>query len=289
MITTYRPTDPLYAQQWHLAQIGSLGMFGADSTGIERIWSQYTGAGLRIGIWDDGVQANHWDLVSNYYSTLNITVLGLLNNGLPLTATSGHGTAVGGLMVADNNAQGGVGVAFDASVSLAATSAQNTRGAGSDRILSGHGVENLEGGSGNDRLTGDAAANRLSGADGNDTLIGGSGADTLVGGAGRDVFVFNAAIGSSNIDLIEGLSVGDDLIHLENNGIFAALRTTGALGAGAFNIGSRATEADDRILHDVATGQLWYDADGSGAAAAVQFATVSGLSGSLGAAQFVVI
>lgn len=182
-----------------------------------------------------------------------------------------------------------VGTTGAVKFSLASTSAQNTRGAGFDRILSGHGVENLEGGSGSDRLTGDAAANRIQGAAGNDTLVGGGGADTLVGGAGRDVFVFNAALGPSNIDLIEGFVVGEDLIHLENNTIFAALRTTGALGAGGFNTGSRAADPDDRILHDPATGHLWYDADGSGTAAAVQFATISGLSGRLSAAQFVVI
>ena len=56
MITTLRPTDPLYASQWHLAQIGSLGLLGADNVGIERVWSQHTGAGVRIGLWDDGVQ-----------------------------------------------------------------------------------------------------------------------------------------------------------------------------------------------------------------------------------------
>ena len=156
-------------------------------------------------------------------------------------------------------------------------------------MQAGHGVENLEGGSGADRLTGDAGANRLSGAAGNDTLTGGAGADTLVGGAGRDVLVFNAALGPTNIDFIEGFVVGEDLIHLENNAIFAALRTTGALAAGAFNTGTAATQADDRILFDQATGDLRYDADGTGAAAAIHFATLTGLTGSLGAAQFVVI
>lgn len=37
MITSYRPTDPLYTQQWHLAQVGSLGMFGPDRTGKVKV------------------------------------------------------------------------------------------------------------------------------------------------------------------------------------------------------------------------------------------------------------
>jgi Ca2+-binding RTX toxin-like protein len=48
------------------------------------------------------------------------------------------------------------------------------------------------------------------------------------------------------------------------------------LAAGAFNAGTEATEADDRIIYNADTGVLLYDADGTGATAAVQFATLTG-------------
>ena len=117
MSTSYTPEDPLFAGQWHFGMIGRLG-FGssADSAGIERIWSSVTGAGVAVGIWDDGVQASHWDLSANYNASKQVTVRGTLNNGQPLTSTDGHGTSVAGLIAADNNGLGGVGVAFDASV-----------------------------------------------------------------------------------------------------------------------------------------------------------------------------
>ena len=47
-------------------------------------------------------------------------------------------------------------------------------------------------------------------------------------------------------------------------------------------------DADDRILYDKATGALSYDADGSGAQAAVQFAVIDTKVALTGADFFVV-
>ena len=49
----------------------------------------------------------------------------------------------------------------------------------------------------------------------------------------------------------------------------------GALNPNAFATGSAAADADDRIVYNNATGQLFYDADGNGGIAAVQFATLA--------------
>lgn len=66
-------------------------------------------------------------------------------------------------------------------VSLAKTTAQDTRSAGLDRLLR---IENLIGTSAADRLTGNGVANKLFGGGANDTLAGAAGNDTLVGGPG---------------------------------------------------------------------------------------------------------
>ena len=47
---------------------------------------------------------------------------------------------------------------------------------------------------------------------------------------------------------------------------------TGWLKADAFHVGSRAADAEDRIIYDAAKGALYYDTDGAGGNAQVQFA-----------------
>ncbi|WJN59968.1 hypothetical protein OH686_14530 [Pseudomonas sp. SO81] len=103
-------------------------------------------------------------------------------------------------------------------VSLNSTSAQATKGSGSDTLIS---IENLAGSQYNDSLTGNAASNTLNGGAGNDRLIGGAGKDLLIGGAGNDTFVINAlsdsGLTSDNWDVIKDFMSGDkiDLSRLD--------------------------------------------------------------------------
>jgi hypothetical protein len=137
--------------------------------------------------------------------------------------------------------------------------------------LSGSANINATGQALNNVLVGNSGANVLNGASGDDTLDGGLGCDTLIGGAGRDLFVFDSALNSTtNVDTISDFNVVDDTIRLDHK-IFTAL-AVGALPSNAFVLGAKATHAADRILYDYRTGDLYYDADGSGAAAQVKFA-----------------
>ena len=125
---------------------------------------------------------------------------------------------------------------------------------------------NLTGNSLRNNLIGNAGANLLDGKAGNDTLQGREGADT---------YAFTSPLGAANIDLILGFSAADDTIRLENNGVFAGL-AAGALPAAAFALGTAARDAGDRIVYDQATGRLFFDADGNGAGAEIQFARLDG-------------
>ena len=147
-------------------------------------------------------------------------------------------------------------------------------------ILTGGVAINGTGNAQNNALTGNIAANVLKGGFGNDTLNGGDGDDTLfgdggndllTGGAGADRFRFQDASTPAmpTMSPTSRLAARDPL----ENAIFASLGA-GPLAAGAFVTGTAAADASDRIIYDAATGNLFYDSDGSGAGAALLFATL---------------
>jgi serralysin len=145
-------------------------------------------------------------------------------------------------------------------------------------------VENAIGGSGSDRITGNSAANAISGKSGadrlyglagNDVLAGGLGNDVLTGGPGKDYFVFDSKPNrSANMDRITDFRVIDNTIRLDD-AAFPGAGKVGALSAGAFWTGSKAHDTSDRIVYDSGTGALYFDADGTGSAAQVQFALLA--------------
>jgi Ca2+-binding RTX toxin-like protein len=150
--------------------------------------------------------------------------------------------------------------------------------------LAGNNAINLTGNSVNNCLLGGSGANVLNGGAGDDTLDGGWGNDTLVGGAGKDLFVFDTALGAGNVDTISGFVAVDDTIALSKS-IFTALAGA-VLDPSAFVAGLANQTASTRIVYQASTGALYYDADGSGAGAAVQFAKIVGISGALTANDF---
>ena len=148
-------------------------------------------------------------------------------------------------------------------------------GGDGDDVLSGNnGQDSITGGEGNDTLSGGNGNDRLFGGRGNDVMSGDLGADILTGGAGKDTFIFATKLGKANVDTITDFSVKDDTIHLSKS-IFRAVGKKGFLAKDAFTIGTKAQNADDRIVYNSKTGKLFYDADGNGdQAEIIHFATV---------------
>lgn len=145
--------------------------------------------------------------------------------------------------------------------------------AGNDRITGAGGRDRLFGHTGHDRLSGGAGADTLFGDAGNDTLLGGAGTDRLTGGAGEDVFAFTH-LGGVHRDVITDFSSRQDNLHFDNDA-FDDLSYTGQLRAANFVLGSAAQDASDRFIYQRGTGNLWYDADGSGAARKVLVAELT--------------
>jgi Ca2+-binding RTX toxin-like protein len=140
--------------------------------------------------------------------------------------------------------------------------------------------------------TGNALANTITGNAGNNRIDGGLGNDQLTGGGGADQFVFSTALSAANVDTITDFSAASgDTIRLTGT-IFAHLNQTNAvLNAADYHSGTgatlAATTANQHILFDTANGKLFYDADGSGAGTAVQFAQLSNVGTLTNAAFFV--
>ncbi len=185
-------------------------------------------------------------------------------------------------------------------------------GLGNDKLYGGDslgggadGDDTLNGDGGNDKLYGEAGADELNGGDGNDEIRGGAVNDTINGGlgkdsklygeAGDDVFLFDTALGTANLKTLKDFSSvvnGDDSFQLDNDIFTAAfIGGVGALNAAHFISGAgvaAAVDADDFLIYNTSNGKLYYDADGSGAGAAVQIALVS-TKIALTAADFTII
>lgn len=102
---SFEPNDPLYPDQWHLTM-----------TNVQGAWSQgYSGAGVTIGIVDDGVEVSHPDLNVSATSSYNF----IENHSDPSPTSSGqdHGTAVAGVAGAiGDNGIGVIGAAYQAQI-----------------------------------------------------------------------------------------------------------------------------------------------------------------------------
>lgn len=146
-------------------------------------------------------------------------------------------------------------------------------------ISGGLGGDLLIGNGGADTLFGEGGGDFLQGGDGADRLIGGVGADDLIGGSGADVFVFDALNSSVERDKIRDFAPGEDKLEMSRSAFAALLGApSGALDATMFLAnGTQATNADQHFVYQRATGILWYDPDGNGAAAQVQIGLFSTL------------
>jgi Ca2+-binding RTX toxin-like protein len=151
-------------------------------------------------------------------------------------------------------------------------------GPGGSGTISFTNVARAAGGEFNDTLIGADGANGVFGNGGNDVLNGGAGNDFMNGGAGADSFVFDQTPGTGNSDQVIDFASGTDHIHLDATAM-PALGPSGAFSADDARFFAAAGaasghDADDRVVYDTSTGNLYYDSDGNGAAAAQLVGTI---------------
>ena len=201
----------------------------------------------------------------------NDTINGLGGNDLFVAGSTGGADVIDGGTGTDSiefrdRATSGVVVDFRA----------GTITGGSSGTISFTAVERVVASNFADSLTGAAGGQTLTGQGGADTLWGGAGVDTLWGAGGNDAFVFRE-MGSANADRVSDFASGADKLQLDD----AAFTSIGAMGNFAAgdarfwaSSSGAAHDPNDRVLYNTSTGQLYYDADGNGSAAAQLIATV---------------
>jgi Ca2+-binding RTX toxin-like protein len=138
--------------------------------------------------------------------------------------------------------------------------------------LTGNGSDNA--------ITGNRGKNTMKGEAGNDKLAGGLGNDTLTGGSGKDAFIFNSKPNKkSNLDQITDFKTVHDSVWLDN-AVFRKIGSKGTadhpvkMNKAFFTTGDKAKDKNDFIIYNKKTGVLSYDADGTGAGAAVEIASL---------------
>ena len=133
-------------------------------------------------------------------------------------------------------------------------------------------------GSANLNATGNSLVNVLVGNSGANQLRGLGGSDMLTGGDGADRFVFDTAVVGAQADQITDFVSGVDKLVLDDD-VFTQLGRGSASGTAInsafFRVGSSALDANDFLVFNPTTNQLFYDVDGNGAAVAVQVATLA--------------
>lgn len=106
---TLRPNDPLYPLQWYL--------FPGIGANVLPVWAEYTGRGVKVALFDQGIDATHPDLSGNLATAFGRNADDPSRvGGLPLLEDDNHGTAVAGVVAAQRNGVGTVGVAYGATL-----------------------------------------------------------------------------------------------------------------------------------------------------------------------------
>ncbi len=103
------PNDTLFSQLWHLRNTGQgSGLVGAD-VNVTSVWDSFNGAGLRIGVVDDGLQTAHPDLSTNVDAVNDHDWNdGTPDDPNPLLTADFHGTSCAGVAAGRGNNNFGI-------------------------------------------------------------------------------------------------------------------------------------------------------------------------------------
>lgn len=107
------PSDPVLTNgnfwySWHLTETYGLN--------VQTVWEEYTGSGIKVAVFDDGVNRTHSELSTNYDTSLDYDTLDDDSDAISTTEADSHGTHVSMVIAADDNGSQSLGVAYDSTI-----------------------------------------------------------------------------------------------------------------------------------------------------------------------------
>lgn len=103
--------DPLYSAQWYIHNTGQSGGTPGIDLNLGNVWEDYTGKGVIVGVFDQGIEFNHPDLAQNVLPSLSMSAQPT-GDGQPTNTSENHGMEVAGEIAAvANNSIGLTGIA----------------------------------------------------------------------------------------------------------------------------------------------------------------------------------
>ncbi len=123
------------------------------------------------------------------------------------------------------------------------------------------------------KIKGSKKSDTIISGQGDDWIYPGFGNDVLTGGSDYDYFIFDSKLDNqSNVDIITDFTI-DDSIGLSRK-IFSNLNVDQMVEQIVF--GEEALDANDYLICDRSTGNIYYDPDGSGPITKIQFVSLPG-------------
>ena len=73
---------------------------------VTTVWNDYNGSGVHVGVFHDEVEYTHHDLNNNYDASRHVFINGTRQKPAPVGNAEYHGTAVAGVIAAENDEVG---------------------------------------------------------------------------------------------------------------------------------------------------------------------------------------
>ncbi len=109
-------SNPYFSYQWGLNNTGQYAGTSGFDINVQNAWNISTGTNIKVAVIDEGVDLTHPDLYNNLLQGYDATDAALGGSNGSCKGNDAHGTCCAGIIAAEDNNIGVVGVAYNANV-----------------------------------------------------------------------------------------------------------------------------------------------------------------------------